>query len=128
VTNPIDSLLEELSQIQKPPSPGHDDAERGEETTLPAVNASEPVRETLYHRITAYITNDHSPPTHFVVCPVCGGRVIFNLAELRDRSGAKSVCCAGSETPTNGGQDPHNHWHPSNALTDAGEIFPYPWG
>jgi hypothetical protein len=76
--------------------------------------------------ITAYITNTHAAPTHFVVCPVCNGCVVFNKAEL-EASGAKSVYCAGPGTPTSGGNDPHNHWHPSNALSDAGEIHEINW-
>jgi len=76
------------------------------------------------NHITAVITDKHAPPTHYVCCPVCGGRVAFNLEELRAR-GSGSVYCAGPETPTTGGQDPRNHWHPSNALADAGEIHEF---
>ncbi len=82
---------------------------------------------------TAYITDHHAPMTHYVVCPVCGGRVGFNLEELKTNP-KKSVYCAGRydlgdgrTSSTTSGQDPHNHWHPSNALTDAGEIHEFVW-
>ncbi|MGI0067323.1 MAG: hypothetical protein ACREB9_02710 [Thermoplasmata archaeon] len=77
--------------------------------------------------ITAIITNTGASPTHFVVCPVCGGRVGFNLEEIR-ALGTRSVYCAGRETRTTGGGDPHNHWHPGDVLTNAGEIRAFDWG
>jgi len=76
--------------------------------------------------VTAVITDTHAPPTHYVVCPVCGGWVAFNRGEL-ERRGGGSIYCAGPSTPTNGGSDPNNHWHPSNALKDAGEILAFQW-
>ncbi len=77
-------------------------------------------------RITAIITNKHAAPSHFVVCPVCSGRVAFNLDEIR-AMGKGSVYCAG-DAGTNGGGDPRNHWHPSDVLTNAGEIHELHWG
>jgi hypothetical protein len=70
---------------------------------------------------TAYISDTHAEPTHYVVCPVCQGRVLFNLEELQKRGGG-SVYCAGHEHRTRSGGDPLNHWHPGNALKL--EIFP----
>ena len=78
--------------------------------------------------VTAVITNDHNPPTHYVVCPVCSGRVAFNLAEIearRSRGMNTSIYCAGRDHTT-GGQDPHNHWHP-NSPWEAGEIREFHW-
>lgn len=108
-----------LTQDALPPAPGPS-------TGLPGGPATGP--ESVAGEVTAWITNDRSPATHYVVCPVCGGHVIFNLVELRDRAGSKSVYCAGRwrdaeghSRATTGGGDPHNHWHPGSGL-DAGPI------
>lgn len=76
-------------------------------------------------RITAYITNKGNPEcpmTHYVTCPVCQGRIGFNLAEieqLRSEGKPTSVYCAGYylnenqlNQGTTGGGDPNNHYHP----------------
>lgn len=128
----LSPLLEELRHIhvERPPSL----------TSAPAPAPSNPVVNTPppninpHRPITAYITNTHATPTHFVICPVCQGRVIFNVEELR-ASGSKSVYCAGRWTDpvtganeaTHSGNDPHNHWHPSNALVDAGPVYELVW-
>ena len=59
-------------------------------------------------RITAYISDDHSPMDNYVLCPTCGGVIGFNLAELERRRAngqSTSVYCPGDRVG--------EHYHPS---------------
>jgi hypothetical protein len=77
--------------------------------------------------VTAYITNTHAPPTHWVECPVCKGCITFNLYELeerRKRGQSTSVYCAGPDHHTTNGGDRNNHYHPGYPPEP---IYRIPW-
>jgi hypothetical protein len=74
--------------------------------------------EGIGFKITAYVSNKGNPEcpmTHYIICPVCQGRIGFNLneiLELKSKGQATSVYCAGPEHITTRGDDPNNHYHP----------------
>lgn len=80
----------------------------------------------MAYRITAYVTDlgsARAPMDHYVVCPVCGGRVGFNLAEMEARRAAGqnlSLRCWGGADPATGAE----HWHPSSPF-EAGTILAF---
>ena len=92
---------------------------------------STPPDDARHAPFTAYISNlgsDRAPMTHYVVCPVCGGRVGFNLAELEARAAAgasTSLRCWGPGGPPTRNA-PGEHWHP-NPYTAAGPIHAIEW-
>jgi hypothetical protein len=78
--------------------------------------------------ISAYITDAHAEMTHYVRCPMCHGRIGFNLEELeaRRRAGQNtSLRCWGLQGPPSRNA-PGEHWHP-NSPWEAGPIYEFEW-
>lgn len=84
------------------------------------------------YQISAYISNlgsDLAPITHYVVCPVCGCRVGFNLKELEARRAARqstSLRCWGPGGPPSR-DAPGEHWHPGSPWDVPGGIQKFDW-